>query len=266
MFSNGRDLAADGWILIAIGDWMRAPTFNRSVIALPGIAGVIPGAQQTTDPRTIELTFRRYLTSILDRDSAVLTLKDRLRGKLWVRFDDAPTRVIRAVAGPVLVRPTHALTPFSVATIEATVTLTCYDAASYDTEPRILALATTPTEIPLGDLPSIARIMWGGAWTATTVRTLILRDVGGVPRQTITFTAPTGKSLASTDHHEILTGKRYVTKVTSGGTRTNEYDWYTSGGWLVLDPAFQDRDRTRYATVEISAGTAQIIYRKAYGL
>lgn len=266
MWLNGRDPGDDGWLLVGLTNWMAGLGVRRDTVALPNVGGVIPGTVQTADPRSIGLTFRRYLNAIGERDAAVYTLQDRLRGQLWVRFNDAENRVIRCVAGPVVIQPVHESAVFAVATIEATVTLTAYDGASYDTEPRVLALATTPTEIALGTLPSVGRIYWGGAWTATTARTLILRDAGGVVRTTMTFTAPTGESLAATDYLEIDLGRRYVTKVTSAGVRTAQYDWYTSGGWLTLDPAYQDRAGTRYATLEISAGTAQITYRKAYAL
>ena len=266
MWINGRDLTDDSWQLVGLTGWMAGFSAPRGVTALPNIGGVVPATQRTAEPRTITLTWRRDLTALSDRDAALATLQDRLSGKLWVRFNDATTRVVRCVAGPVSVSPASPHAVFSVATIEASVALIAYDGASYDTEPEIRALATTATEIPLGTLPSAGILTWGGAWTATTARTLILRDAGGVVRCTMTVTAPTGESLASTDFLEIDLVRRYITKVTSAGVRTNEYDWYTSGGWPVLDPAFQDRANTRYATLEISAGTAQILYRKAYAL
>lgn len=266
MWVNGRNLQDDGWYLIELADWMRGVSLTRSATPIPGLAGVAPGTLQSAEARTISLKFRKYLTTIADRDAAALTFKDRLRGRLSVRFDDAPTRVVRCEASLPAFDAADQAPAFAVSTIEATVTLTCHDGASYDTEPRILALSTTPTEIPLGDLPIAARIMWGGAWSATTSRTLTVRDAAGNARIVMTFTAPSGESLASTDHHEIHTGKRYITKVTSAGTRTPEYDWYTSGTWLALDPAWQDRANGRYLTGEISAGTAQLISRRAYAL
>jgi hypothetical protein len=266
MWVDGRNLQDDGWYLIGLTDWMRGVSLARSVTAIPGLYGVAPGTLQSAEPRNITLQFRKYLTSITDRDAAVLTFKDRLRGQRSVRFDDAPTRVVRCEASQPIFTAAEGAPAFAVSTIEASVTLTCYDGASYDTEPRILALATTPTEIPLGDLPISARILWGGAWSASTSRTLTVRDAAGNVRNVMTFTAPSGESLSSTDHHEIHTGKRYITKVTSAGTRTPEYDWYTSGTWLVLDPAWQDRANGRYLTAEVSAGTAQLISRRAYAL
>lgn len=266
MWINGRDPMDDGWIPVGLTNWMAAFGRQRNVTALPNIGGVVPASQQTAEPRLIQCTFRKRLTTLSERDSAMATLQDRLSGKLWVRFDDAPARVLRCVAGPVIAVPVHEVAVFAVATIEAMVTLTAYDGASYDVEPRILALATTPTEIALGTLPSSGIIYWGGAWTATTARTLIYRDHAGVVRKTMTFTAPSGESLASTDYLEIDLARRYLTKVTSAGARSNQYDWYTSGGWIALDPAYQDRAGTRYGSLEISAGTAQLTYRKAWAL
>ena len=267
MWINGRDLDDDGWTLTGIADWMAAFPRTRGATAIPNISGVAPNTQRTAEARQIPLTFEKELTAITDRDAAVKTLQDHLqRGLLWMRFDDAPTRVVRGEAGPVRIEPMADIVAFSVSTIRARVTVTCYDGASYDTEPQVRALATTPTEVPVGTLPSTPIVRWGGAWTATTARTLIYRDAGGVARATMTFTAPSGESLASTDHLEIDLGRRYVTKVTSAGTRTSEFDWYTSGDWIVIDPAYQDRAGSRYGTLEISAGTAQITYRRAYAL
>lgn len=266
MWINGRDLDDDGWTLTGLAGWMAGASVQRGVTALQNIGGVVPNSQYTVDQRTMPVTFERSLTSITDRDAALYTLQDRLRGLLWVRFDDAPARVVRCIATPLVVEPMAEVTVFSVAAIRVRCTLIAYDGASYDTEPQVRALATTPVEIPLGTLPSGGIVTWGGAWTATTARTLILRDAGGVARTTMTVTAPSGESLASTDFLEIDLLRRYVTKVTSAGVRTNEYDWYTSGDWITLDPAYQDRAATRYATLEISAGTAQITYRKAYAL
>lgn len=266
MWVNGRNLQDDGWYLIGLADWMRGVSLTRSATAIPGLAGVAPGTLQSSEARTIALRFRKYLTTIADRDAAALTFKDRMRGQLSVRFDDAPTRVVRCEASQPAFEAADQAPAFAVSTIEATVTLTCYDGASYDTEPRILALSTTPTDIPLGDLPVAVRLTWGGAWSATVARTCTVRDAAGNARAVLTLTAPSGESLSATDHHEIHTGKRYITKVTSAGVRTPEGDWYTSGAWLVLDPAWQDRANGRYLTAEISAGTAQLTYRKAYAL
>lgn len=266
MYLNGRDPITDGWIPIALSGWMSGPVVRRGARAIPDTTGVIPSLRQTPDPRTIRLRLRRYLSVLADRDAAQLILQDRLSGLLHVRFDDAPTRVVRCVASLPQFQPVHEITAFSIATIEAEVLLTCYDGASYDTEPRVLALSTTGVEIPLGSLPSAGVISWGGAWTATTSRTLIIRDHGGVARVTQTLTAPTGESLGATDFLELLTAPRYVSKVTSAGTRTAEEEWVPGVTWIALDPAWQHRTEARSLTLEISAGTAQITYRKAYAL
>lgn len=269
MWINGWDPENDGWDVTGLSGWMSGPAIQRGSTAIPNIAGVLPNTQYATETRVIAVTLEKNLTAITDRDASLYTLQDRLRGKLWVRFDDAPNRVVRCVASATSVEPMEEITVFSVAAIRVRFTFICYDGFSYDSEPRILALATTPVEVPMGTAPSVITVMWGGAWSATTSRTITYRDTGGVARSVGTFTAPSGKSLGSTDHLVIDSGKGYVTKVASDGTRTASEDWGDDSVGLPvgsLDPALQDRANSRYGTLEISAGTAQIIYRKAYWL
>ncbi len=268
MWINGRNPADDGWSVMTISGWMIGATSDRPVAGMPGVAAVMPALSATVSPRTLSMTLEptAALTAITDRDAAVLTLKDRLRGLVWLRFDDAPTRVVRAVCTAFSVESAESFTVFTVPTVRVVISLTAYDPISYDTEPRVIALASTPTEVPLGDMASTPVIRWGGSWSSSTSRTLILRDAGGVARHTMTVTTSSTGSLASTDHLEIDVARRYLTKVEDDGTRTNVADWYASSTWPVFDPAFQDRSNSRFATVEISAGTAQLTYRRAYGL
>lgn len=272
MWINGRDPISDGWTLTGISNWYGGLAEQRSTTSIPGVAAVLPGSQlSVSGARAITLTFTTIpgvggLSSLTNRDTFANVLADLLSGVLWVRFDDAPTRVVRGEVTSLSFRSAVEGAAFGVPSLEATATLTCYDNASYDTEPRVVTLGTSPVEVPLGTLPSVGRISWGAAWTSATARTITLRDAGGVARYVMTFTAPAAESLSSTEFLEVDTGRRYVTKVTGAGLRTNEYDWYTSGGWLVLDPAWQARAATRFATLEVSAGTAQLVYRRAYAL
>lgn len=268
MWINGRDPSVDGWSITGLTNWMTVPGVDRATVSIPGIVGTLPAVMGAIGPRQMELTLEptAALAAVTDRDGMVLdALKDRLRGLLWLRFDDAPTRVVRAVCTGLTVDPLESHTVFSVPTIRVRVMLTAYDPASYDTEPTVLELATTPRELTLGDLPSVAILRWGGAWSSSTSRTFTLRDAGGGARHVMTITTSSTGSLASTDHLEIDFVRRYLTKVEANGTRTNVADWYASSTWPVFDPAYQHRGETG-ATAEISAGTAQLTYRNAYGL
>ena len=269
MWINGWDPENDGWDITGLSGWMAGAPQQRGVTPIPNVGGVVPNSQYNTETRQIAVVMEKDLSAITDRDAAMYTLQDRLRGLLWVRFDDAPTRVVRCVATPVTVEPMAEVTVFSVAAIRVRFTFICYDGASYDSEPRVLALSTTPTEIPMGTLPSRAIVTWGGTWNSGDVRTITLRDAGGTARSVGTFTAPAGESLTSTDYIEMNFDTFYLTQVEDDGTRTDVTGWPITVAGLspgILDPAFQDRANGRYATIEVSAGTAQIIYRKAYAL
>lgn len=266
MWINGRDLASDSWTLVGLGDWLGGVTLERSGLAVPSVAGAVPSTAQTSGARRITMRFRRRLTVLTDRDAALLTLLDRTRGLCWVRFDDAPTRVIRGEFSKPRAVPVANVGALTEPTIEAEVTFTAYNAASYDTEPRVLVLGTSAVEVPLGDLASGGVFCWGAAWSAGVTRTLTLRDAGGVARWTGTFTTPSGESLASTEFLEVNLWRRYLTKVTGPGVRTNAYHWFASGVWPLLDPAYQSRAAARYATLEASAGTLQLTSRRAYAL
>ena len=262
MWINGRNPTDDSWHLIGLSGWLSGVPLTRSAAPVPAVYGVIPGPQQSATARSIVLTFECQLTAITARDAAIATLKSRLRGLLSVRFDDAPARVVRCEAQPPVFDPHETGVELSVSTIRATVTLTCYDGASYDVEPRVLVLTTTPTVLALGDLPAHGHLLWSGAWTATTTRTISLRTLGGVLVSVLPLTAPSGESLASTDFLEVDLSRRYLTKVDSAGLRDNQYDWreLTNSNWLRLDPTYGT------VTLDIDAGSAVLLYRRAYAL
>lgn len=266
MWIAGRNLSDDGWILVGLTDHLGHVALAREAAGLVGLAGAIPGTQHTGAAKRVRMRFRRRLTALTDRDAALLQFAERTFGFRHVRFPDAPTRVVRGEFLKPRALPVHEIAALSEPTIEVEVDFVAYNAASYDAEPRVLVLGTSATEIPLGDLASGGVFTWGAAWSAGVARTLTLRDLGGVPRWVGTFTTAAGESLGAADHLEMSLTRRYLTKVTGAGVRTNVYHWFTSGEWPVLDPAWQSREATRYLTVEASAGTLQFRYRRAYAL
>jgi hypothetical protein len=266
MLINGRDLATDGFTLIQLTGWSSPPAWQRSTAALPNIHGVVPALWTSVEPRQITVGVRYYCTTLAARQGALLTLQDRLTGLLTLRFDDWTDRVVRGVASAIRVTSMDPGGAFAIPGIEMAFTITAYDGASYDAEPRVLALTTTPTAVALGTLPSAGLIRLDGAWTSSTARTVTFRAASGVSQGTLTLTAPSTASLAAGDGLEIDLGRQYVTKVTAAGVRTNAYAWKTAGAWFALDPAYADRAATQYATLEVSTGTGSLLYRPAYAL
>lgn len=267
MLYNGRDLTSDGWYTIAVSQWLDGPKIQRASVPIPGVAGVIPATRAMVGERALNCTVRAYPSTLADRATLLRTLQDRIySGLLAVRTDDWTDRIVRCVAGPLTVVPAVPTAVFASAVIDASFTLSAYDGASYDAEPRVLVLSTSPTALALGTLPSHGIIQLTGAWSAGVSRTLTLRNAGGVAVATLVLTAPTGKSLTSSEFLELDCTRRYITHVTSAGVRTNAYAWKSGGTWFALDPAHADRANGRDATFETSAGVGVFFYRRAYAL
>jgi len=269
MLYNGRDPANAGWTCIRVGKWLDAPRIVRGSVALPNVAAVVPFGVATAEPRSLDLAFRKYCATLADRSTDLRTLQRLLRGLLYVRTDDWSGRVIRAYVGEFAVTSIPTDVPFANAVVDVATTLTAFDGASYDAEPRVLALSTTPTAVALGERPSVGLIQWHGAWSSSTTRTITVRRPGGEVITTFTITTPASDSLTSSEFLEIDLARRYLTKVSATGVRDPLiYDWKptSANDWFALDNAYADPANGRDITIELSAGTGILLYRRAYHL
>ena len=267
MLVDGRDLASDGFDLIKLSGIYRGPEVRRDSSAAPDTAGQFVGIRQTVGPRDIQCVYRCQLTALAQRQAKITTLQDRLGGLLTLRFSDWTDRIVRAVCTSfVPAPPDDPDNIYAVSTLDIAVTLTAYNAASYSAEPRIVALTTSPANVQLGTLPSVGIIQLAGAWTSSTSRTITIRNAAGQVVSSMALTAPSTDSLSSSEFLEVDTVRRYITKVSATGVRTNAYSWKPSGAFVVLDNVGGDRANSRYVTAEVSTGTAVLIYRLAYGL
>jgi hypothetical protein len=266
MLINGRDLDLDGFLLVGLSGWASPPAWQRTVTALPDVHGVVPATRTTVDVRQMRMVVRIMCSTLSERQTKLQTLQDRISGLLTLRFDDWPGRVVRALAGAISVASVDPGGAFAIPAIEVTIPLVAYDGASYDAEPRVLALTTTPAAVSVGTLPSTGVLRLDGSWSAGASRTVTVRHANGQSTATLTFTAPTGQSLAAADVLEIDLSRRYVTKVTGAGVRTNAYSWKASGNWFGVDPAWGDRATSRFPTLELSTGTGTFLYRPTYAL
>lgn len=266
MLINGRDLDLDGFTLIALSGWSSPPSWQRAITALPDVHGVIPATRTTVDVRQMRMAIRIMCATLGERQTKLQALQDRLSGLLTLRFDDWPTRIVRAVAGAITVTSVDPGGAFAIPSIEVAVPLIAYDGASYDAEPNVIALTTTPAAIPVGTLPTTGVVRLDGSWSTGASRTLTVRHANGQSVATLTLTAPTGQSLAATDVLEIDLARRYITKVTGAGARTNAYSWKASGAWFAIDPAWAHRSASRTPTLELSTGTGTLLCRPAYAL
>jgi len=128
-----------------------------------------------------------------------------------------------------------------------------------DVEPttRALAVAATRYAVPLGTAPStpVIRIMG-----AATNPVLTYRDAGGASVRSITFTA----TLTSSEYLDIDMRRGRVQRVTSG-TAANGIGLITGGDFpWALDPQDGDYGTSSWPTVEVSAGTGEVLWYRRW--
>lgn len=265
---NGKTLASLGVTPRELTGWLDGPALLHATTAIPNVVGVYAATATTTAARELRLTVVASLSALTDRAAKLATLKDAVAGLVTLRFDDTPGRIVRAIAGPMTsasIAPQLAMTA-TASSLIVTIPFIALDGASYDDEARVYALSTTPTQIELGTLPAPGILQWSGAWTAGTARTLTYRALNGIAYGSLTFTPPTGASLSASEYLEIDLGRQYVTKVDSTGGRTNAYSWKSAGTWFVPDSIDADRTAPRWPTLDISAGAAIWLTRRAWSL
>lgn len=265
---DGVPLAALGAAATELSGWLDGPEVERAVTPVPGLLGVLPSPLTVSRPRVAQLVVWLDATALTDRSVALARWQRAAAGLRRLRFDDTPGRVLRATFGAPQVEsiaPRHAFVE-SARRLRLSVAITATDGASYDATPRVLVLGTTPTPIPLGTLPSTGVVVWRGTWSVGAARTLRYAGASGITYGELTLTPPTGSGgLGANDVLELDLARRYVTKVTAAGVRTNAYDWLTAGRWFALD----DRDGlpdVAWPTLLVTDGTATLLYRRAYQL
>jgi phage-related protein len=112
------------------------------------------------------------------------------------------------------------------------------------------------TGIPLGTAVSAPLIRVLGAATNPVIT---YRDKSGAVRQSMTLTI----TLAATDYLEIDCELFTITKYVSG-VASNGITLLTAGDFIALDPQDGDYANGVWPTLEISAGSAEVLYRKAW--
>jgi len=268
MSINGRTLAALGMSARSLEGWLDGHTITRDATALPGVLGVVPHQLSVSASRQIRVTCNLPVTSLLDRAAKLADVQDAIASLCTLRFADTPGRVVRALAGPLVVAsiaPNISMTP-TAASLVLVLTFTAYDTASYDEEPRVVSLTTTPGALPLGTLPSTGIVQLSGAWSTGDPRTLTYRSLNGIAYGALTLTPPTGQSLSASEFLEIDLSRQYCTKVGNTGVRTNAYAWKSGGAWFVPDPSDGSRAASAWPTLAVSAGVGLFLYRRAWAL
>jgi hypothetical protein len=259
---NGRALASLGVSPRELSGWRDGPAARRAFRGLPGTTGGLLAPQAVGVERELRLVLNVPDAATLD------VLDDVTHGLVQLVFDDMPNRVVRVVR-----------TQRSVTSIAPSLTLlnprlivsyvfTAADGASYDREPRVLAIGTTPVPIALGTLPSPGVLEVPGGWSGS--RTLTYRGANGLPYSAFVVTVPGSETFAAAEFLEIDLARRTIVRVEGNGGRSNAYSWRTSGTWFAPDPTDGHVVGAGLPgaspSLVMSAGTALFRYRRAWSV
>jgi hypothetical protein len=235
----------------------RVPT-----TAVPGRAGRLAVSTRAGEvsPRTVTVTLTiRPRTSLADLEAAMVKLYALCGGGLVELREarDPGKALVGYLAGgeDLPYDPQYlAADPASLVTLR----FTCDDPARYAVSPTLVGLATSRAACPLGPLPVAPILRIFGAVTNPTVS---IRTAGGVLRQTMGFTI----ALAATDWLEVNCETGVIQKSVSGVVSDAYGTWTTkSDGFLVLDPHDGDPVTGTGPTLELSGGSGEACYWRAY--
>lgn len=256
IYINELDLRRLGFITESVEGWLDSPSVLDRTTQLPGRVGAIILAPETeTSPRTVTVNGLIKLGSSSAVRAAIDKLKNQIsRGTLEVRFVDHLDRIIyaRAQETQLVATQPQFTSPFSRVALR----FFCPDPLIYAKQGTLIGLITTATPIPLGTAVSAPTLRIMGPATNPV---LTYRKADGTATQSMGFTI----TLAGTDYLEINCEVDTIKKVISG-VETIDLNLLTSGHFISLDPQDGDPDAQSFPSLELSAGTGEVMYRKAW--
>lgn len=259
IFVNGRDMSDVGLEPLGISGWFDMPTVSRRSEQMTNTTGAALGTGIRIEPRKLSLQFYLKPQLLTDRQSLMDIVNDTFTGLCEVQFVDKPNRVIRAYVESVATRAENESVGLIEPALVLTITMVAYDAAIYDTEPTVLAVTTTPRQVPLGSWPSGGVLHLMGSMSGNV--TITYRAHTGDVLQTLVLNG----TLAADEYLEVDFSDRTITKISNAGVRDETaYSFKSSGNWFVFDPADGNRTVGVWPTIELSTGTGVLIYRKAW--
>ena len=252
---NGVELGTLGFkVREARGIW-NTPVASSEGTPIPHRAGqlVPPADTVKIASRTIDIIGWLRGTSRADFLTKLDVLKALLIGPLTVRRAEDDTREHRArllsltmtETGPVFLQRTQ----------ELVLSLWCDDPYAYDASDQTVNFGAA-TAVPLGTAPSTGVITITGAAVDPVIT---LKDPSGTVLETMGFT----RTLGAGDTLAIDL-EQFLVTLTVGGVDSNDIAALTSGTFFTLDPRDADVYAGDYPTLEVSAGTGQLVYRRAY--
>jgi len=255
---NGTDLGATfGFYADRVDGWLANTALGGGLVGVRGRDGGLALPATVFAGRRIEVAGTVRKDTVSARRDAERQLSDLCRsGRVRLVVDDGVAGAMQVECRLVAL----AFLPFgpSLSPLASRGTLSFVaDDEPYwrDVEPttRAVAAAATRYTVPLGTAPSspIIRIM-GSA----TNPVLTYRDAGGTSRRTLTFTA----TLTSSEYLDVDMRRGRIQRVTSG-VAANGIGLLTAGNFpWALDPQDGDFTTSSWPTVEVSAGTAELLW------
>jgi hypothetical protein len=255
---NGVDLAERfGFFATSIGGWLGMTALTTPAASVSGRDGALALPAHVGTGRSVQLVLTTQATTPETRRERERGLSGLLRaGQVRVRVEDGlpgPVQIEGRLRALAILPYGPSLTPLAS---QATIDLICDEEVYWrDVEPatRALAVAGTRYTLTLGTAPSSPLIRLMGPATNPV---LTYRDAGGAVARTAGFTV----SLASTEYLDLDMRRGVIHRVASG-VATNGIALLTSGQFpWALDPQDGDRGTAAWPTVEVSAGTGEVLW------
>jgi len=257
MYVNDFDTSRLGLVVRRWDGADGAPTRTAVATAALNRSGrVLMDGRPSMDTRLLLLEATMLHTSIVARQTALDSLKQRLgHGPVEVRFVDRPGVVFLALLRRATEAPPEAGQALE-ATRFVTLELECLDPYLYETGRQLVALSSTPVRVPLGTVPSPCVIRIFGAATTPTIT---LRAANGTVLDALSLAV----TLGANDALEIDSDRGTITRYIAG-TPSEGLSLLSSGNFLVLDPGDGDGTLDGGPTLDVSSGTGDCRWRKAF--
>lgn len=256
LFVNDFDCSALGLIVADVDGWLHAPSARDKTTQLPGRVGaVLLAPEAETAPRNLVINGVIKRASVVSARAALLEMQERLyRGTVELRFADDPDKVYyaRTTDADWSGTPPQFVNPNGRVSIRAT----CFDPLVYDRYGSVVGFTTVRSAVPLGSAVSapILRVMG-----AVTNPTITYRDKSGTSKRTMGFTVTLGVN----DYLEIDCELFKITRYTAG-MASQGIALLTAGDFLALDPQDGDYAGSVWPTLELSGGSGEANYRRAW--
>jgi hypothetical protein len=260
IYVNGADIEADLGLtecwLTEISNWGAATNYERGSVAIPGEyhSWASPIATATRQP--LRLSFIVKATTVAGLDAQLATILDHFTGLLEIKTADAADKVLDAYVTAETSSQVSDGSPFMIPWRRVSLDLAAIEPKRDAYAQSVAVNASSGREsIPLGTLPSVGRLLVLGSATTPVVS---YRDAGGTLIGSMTFA-----TLGSTVYLDIDLKLKTITKYTAGVASNGLADW-TAGDFFTLDPGRGSYAMGGWPTLDITSGTAMLIYERRW--